>query len=80
MLVSSHSGYCKNEVELIQILNGTLQNIMSAIKPKAHLSSDFLQRWIKNLLREKILHDRLHDGQDVSIITTSFTLLQPKAF
>lgn len=52
-----------------------------AIKADANLSSDLFERWIKHFLREKILHDGLHDGQDVSVITSSFaTLFQSQAF
>lgn len=46
-----------------------------------NLSSDLFQRWIKHFLREKVLHDGLHDGQNVTIITTSITsIFQSQVF
>ena len=55
--------------------------IVIAIETEAHLSGDLFERRIKHFLREEVLHDGLHDGQDVPVITASFsTLLQPQAF
>lgn len=51
------------------------------IKTEAHLGRDLFKRRIKHFLGEKILHDGLHDGQDVSIVTTPFAaLIQSQAF
>lgn len=57
--------------------SGTTDYVI-AIKRDADLSSDLFERWIKDLLREKVLHDRLHDGKNVSVITTAAiaTLIQ----
>lgn len=57
--------------------SGTTDSVI-AIKRDADLSSDLFERWIKDLFREKVLHDGLHDGKNVSVITTAAiaTLIQ----
>lgn len=57
------------------------ETIMFASKTDANLRSDLFERWVKHFLREKVLHDGLHDGQDVSVFATCFaTLFQSQAF
>lgn len=47
----------------------------------SNLSRDLFERWVKHFLWEEILHDGLHDGQDVSFLTAFlWTLIQSQAF